>query len=116
MKCSNGLYSLPLFCYFLSSYQSKSDSLKPPRKGPARGKAGGASRPGSSKDASASTTKSARRSKLAKENDITAEEEIEIKEAWNLFRVPDDDIDLDEEYRDEKEGVIRTSDVRNALK
>lgn len=56
-------------------------------------------------------TKSTRRSKLAKENDLTAEEEAEIKEAWSLFR--QDDV---EEFEDEKEGVIRTDDVNQAMK
>jgi phosphoenolpyruvate carboxylase len=73
---------------------------KPPRKTPSKGK----------QSTSTSASKS-RRSKLAKENDISAEEEDEIKEAWNLFR-----IDGAEEYEDEKEGVIRTSDVQQVLK
>ena len=51
-----------------------------------------------------------RRSKLAQENDITAEDEREIKEAWQLFS---------QEgvggYEDEKEGVIRTQDVRKCM-
>ncbi|EXJ83996.1 hypothetical protein A1O3_04663 [Capronia epimyces CBS 606.96] len=72
---------------------------------PSRGKSAA-----SSSRAGPSTPK-ARRSKLAKENDLTAEEEAEIKEAWNLFRL--DDV---EDYEDEKEGVIRTTDVRNVLK
>ena len=56
-------------------------------------------------------TPKARRSKLAKENNITAEEEAEIKEAWNLFRLEDI-----EGYEDEKEGVLRTSSVRDVLR
>ncbi|GAM34582.1 EF-hand superfamily Ca2+-modulated protein [Talaromyces pinophilus] len=53
--------------------------------------------------------KKARQSKLAKENNITAEEENEIKEAFGLFA------DKNEEFKDEKEGVMRTRDVRRAL-
>ncbi|KAJ9604197.1 hypothetical protein H2200_011031 [Cladophialophora chaetospira] len=74
----------------------------PPRKTPAKGKAA-ATKP--------TPTPKARRSKLAKENDITAEEEAEIKEAWNLFRLEDV-----EGYEDEKEGVLRTSNVRHVLR
>ncbi|KAK4992265.1 hypothetical protein LTR66_001243 [Elasticomyces elasticus] len=48
-------------------------------------------------------------SKLAKENDITAEEEAEILEAFSLFAVQHGD------YDDEKEGVIPTEDVRRCL-
>lgn len=60
--------------------------------------------------ASASAPKPAakRRSKLAKENDISAEEESEIQEAFALFSV------ASEEY-DSKQGVIATSDVRRCL-
>ncbi|EHY53279.1 hypothetical protein ABEF92_000617 [Exophiala dermatitidis] len=76
----------------------------PPRKTPSRGKQAASTKAGPS-------SSKPRRSKLAKENDLTAEEEAEIKQAWNLFRL--DDI---EEYEDEKEGVIRTKDVRNVLK
>ena len=74
----------------------------PPRKTPAKGKAP------SIKPAPISK---ARRSKLAKENDITAEEEAEIKEAWNLFRIEDVD-----GYEDEKEGVLRTNNVPHVLR
>ncbi|KAI5284008.1 centrin, EF-hand protein [Ascosphaera acerosa] len=59
--------------------------------------------------ASAAQPKRARQSKLAKENDISAEEESEIKEAFHLFSSKHED------YPDEKEGVIPTSDVRRAL-
>lgn len=51
-----------------------------------------------------------RRSKLAQENDITAEDEREIKEAWQLFS--HEGIGG---YEDEKEGVIRTQDVRKCM-
>ncbi|KAJ9298456.1 hypothetical protein DTO271G3_3423 [Paecilomyces variotii] len=59
--------------------------------------------------AAAATPRKGRQSKLAKENDITAEEENEIKEAFHLFST------VNEEFEDEKEGVIRTQDVRRAL-
>ncbi|KAI1907344.1 hypothetical protein LOZ12_003391 [Ophidiomyces ophidiicola] len=58
--------------------------------------------------------KKARISKLAKENDITTEEEAEIKEAFRLFAIRELAEDL-EEFSSEKEGVIRTADVRRAL-
>jgi Ca2+-binding EF-hand superfamily protein len=47
-----------------------------------------------------------RLSKLAKENNITAQEENEIKEAFSLFSEPMDG---------EKEGVIPVDDVKRAL-
>ena len=50
-----------------------------------------------------------RRSKLAKENDITAEEETEIQEAYNIFRVYPDELE------DSKDGAIPTADVRRCL-
>jgi hypothetical protein len=59
--------------------------------------------------ASASTEKKARPSKLAKENNITAEQEAEIKEAYHLFAVER------EEYEDEKEGVIPRGDIRRCM-
>ena len=49
-----------------------------------------------------------RRSKLAKENDITAEEEAEIQEAYNIFRQYPEEIDS-------KDGAIPTGDVRRCL-
>ncbi|KAL1876815.1 hypothetical protein VTK73DRAFT_9192 [Phialemonium thermophilum] len=48
----------------------------------------------------------ARQSKLAKEHNITAQEEAEIKEAFSLFSEPMDG---------EKEGVIPIGDVRRAM-
>ncbi|RFU31257.1 hypothetical protein B7463_g5053, partial [Scytalidium lignicola] len=48
----------------------------------------------------------ARQSKLAKEHNITAAEENEIKEAFGLFSVP---------MSGEKEGVIPIKDVRRAM-
>ncbi|PLN86883.1 hypothetical protein BDW42DRAFT_157887, partial [Aspergillus taichungensis] len=53
--------------------------------------------------------KKTRASKLARENDISAEEENEIKEAFHLFSAPHED------FPDEKEGVIPQEDVRKAL-
>jgi Ca2+-binding EF-hand superfamily protein len=49
-----------------------------------------------------------RRSKLAKENDITAEEEAEIQEAYNIFRQYPEEVDS-------KDGAIPTGDVRRCL-
>lgn len=59
-------------------------------------------------------TKSApkpRRSKLAKDNDLTAEDEREIQEAWAIYR--DNTVSG---YEDEKEGVIPTTKVKLVLK
>jgi hypothetical protein len=53
----------------------------------------------------------ARRSKLAQENEISAQDEAEIKDAWRVFAVHDV-----EDFEDEKEGVMRTEDVRRAMK
>jgi len=53
--------------------------------------------------------KKTRSSKLAKENNISAEEEAEIKEAFQLFSISHD------EFEGEKEGVIPSEDVRRAL-
>ena len=53
--------------------------------------------------------KKARQSKIAKENNISADEEGEIKEAFQLFSIPHQD------FEDEKEGVIPIADVRRAL-
>ncbi|KAJ5106817.1 hypothetical protein N7456_003492 [Penicillium angulare] len=53
--------------------------------------------------------KRARPSKLAKENNISAEEENEIKEVFHLFA------DKHEDFPSEKEGVIPREDVRKAL-
>lgn len=50
-----------------------------------------------------------RRSKLAKENDITADEESEIQEAFALFADPN------APETDSKEGVIKSQDVRRCL-
>jgi hypothetical protein len=48
----------------------------------------------------------ARQSKLAKEHNITAQEEREIREAWSLFVEP---------MEGEKEGIIPIGDVRRAM-
>ncbi|SPQ21868.1 bd9c0cdc-73b9-4e44-b1dc-d01c46b986d7 [Thermothielavioides terrestris] len=63
---------------------------------------------GASSSAAASTSKAtaARPSKLAKEHNLTAEEEAEIREAFSLFAEP---------MEGEKEGVIPIGDVRRAL-
>ncbi|KAI3392656.1 hypothetical protein diail_5337 [Diaporthe ilicicola] len=66
---------------------------------PPKRKSGGAAESGAS-------GKAARQSKLAKEHDITAQEEAEIKEAFTLFSEPMDG---------EKEGVIPIDDVRRAM-
>ncbi|KEZ39049.1 hypothetical protein SAPIO_CDS10429 [Scedosporium apiospermum] len=47
-----------------------------------------------------------RQSRLAKEHNVTAQEESEIKEAFSLFAEP---------MEGEREGVIPTSDVRSAM-
>lgn len=52
------------------------------------------------------TTKAAPRSKLAKEHNVSAQEEGEIKEAFSLFSEPMDG---------EKMGVIPIDDVKSAL-
>jgi hypothetical protein len=48
----------------------------------------------------------ARQSKLAKEHNISAQEETEIREAFGLFSQP---------IEGEKEGVIPIGDVRKAM-
>ncbi|MCJ1303065.1 hypothetical protein MMC08_005872 [Hypocenomyce scalaris] len=53
--------------------------------------------------------KKSRRSKLAKENNISASEELEIKEAFSLFCIPDPS------FISSNEEVIPTPDVRRAL-
>jgi Ca2+-binding EF-hand superfamily protein len=58
---------------------------------------------------SSATPKKARQSKLAKENDISAEEENEIKEVFQLFA------DAHDDFPGEKEGVIPREDVRKAM-
>jgi len=58
---------------------------------------------------SAPKEKKARQSKLAKENDISSKEEAEIKDAFHLFSIENKD------YASEKEGVIKTQDIRRAL-
>lgn len=53
-----------------------------------------------------SSTPKVRQSKLAKENKISAEEENEIREAFQLFSI---------KHKGEKEGVIPIDDVRRAM-
>ncbi|KAI7782070.1 calmodulin [Diaporthe eres] len=67
---------------------------------PPKRKSGGAAESGAPGRAGA------RQSKLAKEHDITAQEEAEIKEAFSLFAEPMDG---------EKEGIIPIDDVRRAM-
>ena len=57
--------------------------------------------------ASASKPTAKRRSKLAKDNNITADEEEEIQEAFSLF--------VQKKHKDSKDGEIATQDVRRAL-
>jgi Ca2+-binding EF-hand superfamily protein len=73
-------------------------NLQPPRK-----------KPTASAVAKGKQPAKPRRFKLAQENDISAEDEREIREAWQLFS--QEGIDG---YEDEK-GVIRTSDVRKCM-
>ncbi|EFX05455.1 ef-hand superfamily Ca2+-modulated protein [Grosmannia clavigera kw1407] len=54
----------------------------------------------------ATAIKTARQSKLAKENNITAQEEAEIREAFSLFSEPMDG---------EKQGVLPIGDLRRAM-
>ncbi|KAL4868049.1 hypothetical protein BDV12DRAFT_107692 [Aspergillus spectabilis] len=63
----------------------------------------------SAPSASSSTPKKARQSKLAKENEISGEEENEIREVFHIFSEPNED------FPNEKEGVIAREDVRKAL-
>ncbi|KAE8356726.1 hypothetical protein BDV28DRAFT_64989 [Aspergillus coremiiformis] len=58
---------------------------------------------------SSSAAKKPRQSKLAKANDISADEENEIKEVFHLFST------TVAEFKNEKEGVIAREDVRKAL-
>ncbi|KAK3325492.1 ef-hand superfamily Ca2+-modulated protein [Apodospora peruviana] len=77
-------------------YANLIDQNKQP---PKRGRAAAAA-------ADTSSAPKARQSKLAKENDISAQEEAEIKEAFSLFAEPMDG---------EKEGVMPIGDVRRAM-
>ncbi|KAL3957775.1 hypothetical protein ACCO45_008353 [Purpureocillium lilacinum] len=69
----------------------------PPRRKPATA---------ASASASGSASKAPRQSKLAKEHNVSAQEEGEIKEAWGLFAEPMDG---------EKNGVLPIDDVKSAL-
>ncbi len=92
------------------------DALPPPfslflstasRRGCAPGaNTGGFAQPAKRKAAASGATTKARQSKLAKEHNITAQEEAEIKEAFGLFAEPMDG---------EKEGVLPIGDVRRAM-
>jgi Ca2+-binding EF-hand superfamily protein len=65
--------------------------------------------PASSSTTTTNTAPRRTRSKLAKENDITAEEENEIKEVFQLFA------DANEDFPTEKDGVMPREDVRKAM-
>jgi len=52
-----------------------------------------------------------RRSKLAKDNDLSIEDERVIQEAWAIYRE-----DSAEGYEDEKEGVVPTSKVQMVMR
>lgn len=66
-------------------------------------------RRGAPTSSSTTTAPKRARSKLAKENDITAEEENEIKEVFQLFA------DANEDFPTEKDGVMPREDVRKAM-
>ena len=86
--------------FLLPTYPNLPNHLpQPPRRRPPAQGASAAST--SSKPPTA-----ARPSKLAKENNITAQEESEIREAFSLFAEP---------MQGEKEGVMPIADVRRAL-
>lgn len=59
-----------------------------------------------SAEAASSSKQGARQSKLAKEHNITAQDEAEFREAFSLFA---------EARRGEKEGVMPVGDVRRAM-
>ncbi|KAK4083134.1 hypothetical protein Purlil1_10946 [Purpureocillium lilacinum] len=77
-------------------HQPAHSSHMPPKRKPAAASA----------SASGSASKAPRQSKLAKEHNISAQEEGEIKEAWGLFAEPMDG---------EKNGVLPIDDVKSAL-
>lgn len=52
-----------------------------------------------------------RRSKLAHDNDISAADEQRIKETWDLFHV-----EPPENFEEQEDEVMKTSDLRRALK
>jgi hydroxyacylglutathione hydrolase len=63
-------------------------------------------KPGGAAASSSTTTPKPRLSKLAKEHNVTAQEEGEIKEAYSLFSEPMDG---------EKNGVLPINDLKSAL-
>jgi hypothetical protein len=77
------------------------------------------SKPSTTTKPTPTKSSTARRSKLAKENDISAEEEAEIKSAWQLFSVKAEDLGEEVEgyegFVGEKEGVLRTRDLRGCM-
>lgn len=86
----------------LSSRLASLTPAQPPR----RRQPGTSGTSSSTAAGSSSLRSSTRQSKLAKEHNITAEEEAEIREAFSLFAEP---------LESEKEGVIPIGDVRRAL-
>lgn len=79
---------------FIASRSQPTNEVQPPKR-----KSGGSA-------SQTATTKAAPRSKLAKEHNVSAQEEGEIKEAFSLFSEPMDG---------EKMGVIPIDDVKSAL-
>ncbi|KZZ96515.1 calmodulin [Moelleriella libera RCEF 2490] len=73
---------------------------------PAKRQAAAQSRSQSQSQSKSKSQPQPRASKLAKEHNISAQEEGEIKEAWSLFSEPMDG---------EKHGVMPTEDVKSAL-
>ncbi|KAL1302961.1 hypothetical protein AAFC00_003279 [Neodothiora populina] len=67
-------------------------------------------RPPATASSAAKAAPKKRPSKLAKENDLTADQEAEIQEAFALFSVQDHP-----DFEDEKEGAIKIEDVRRCL-
>ncbi|KAL8418329.1 hypothetical protein RB594_001800 [Gaeumannomyces avenae] len=73
---------------------------------PPKRKAAASSGAGAGAGSSSSNKSSKRQSKLAKEHNISADEEAEIREAFSLFAEP---------MEGEREGVMPIEDVRRAL-
>lgn len=113
LRCSrhgDGPLSLLPAAYIQAPFgsQSLTRSIQPPRRRPQTAAAAAAS--SSSAAAANKVPPKKRASKLAKENDITADQEAEIQEAFALFA-----LHHVADYEDEKEGVIRAQDVRRCL-
>lgn len=63
------------------------------------------------KTAAPKATPKPRRSKLAKDNDLSAEDEREIDEAWALCRE-----DAVEGWEEEKKGVVATKNIKTVMR